>query len=480
MDPNKDSQMNPNENQSSGGELQGVVSSQAGMPPQQLPQPAQPTEPKPFWRKIPWKIVAGIVAALVVIAGGYFIAKAFLFNGNVEEPQVRELLWWGFQFEEEDVSAIISEYEKKTGIRVVYVKQAKQDYKDRLTAALEQNKQAPDIFEIHNSWPVMFDNLLSRVPSGVYNPEVYRETFYPVMSQDLERSGGFVGIPLVYDGLSLFVNTSEFTREDKLPPDTWNEVRELSAFFTKRDTSRRIVEGGIPLGRTENVNHWQDILALMLTQEGARLDAPTGVQVEVAFRSYVQFADPYDGVWNETLPFALQAFSRGQTRMYFGKAEDIREIWKINPDLQFRTVPMPQLPKATSSQPDVMWASYWVDVVSEKSKKRSAAWDFLKYMSSREVMNVLANGKFVPSRQDLADLFREDPLLGAFIKSAPSSYSWYLASDTYDGAGGINSRVSTQYKTAVSGFLENKREDEVLGALSSGVLGVLSEYKTSK
>jgi maltose-binding protein MalE len=34
----------------------------------------------------------------------------------------------------------------------------------------------------------------------------YQQTFYPIAYESLQANGGIVGLPLMYDGLALFIN----------------------------------------------------------------------------------------------------------------------------------------------------------------------------------------------------------------------------------------------------------------------------------
>ncbi len=473
MDPNKEIPINPN-NQPSVGALPEAGAQVA--PEQQNAQVASPPPRVPILRRIPWKMVAGVFAALVVVLGGFWVAKTFFFQKEKTLEKAREIVWWGLKLREEDVAPILVEYEKNTGVRVTYIRQSPQDYKDRLLSALENGKEAPDVFEIHNTWPIMFRGKLSKVPSEAYKADDYKNTFYPVVLRDMLVDGGYVGVPLEFDGLGLYINTEKFDSQDLLPPDTWNEVWELAGRFTTRDSNGAIVQSGIAIGETANISHWQDILALMLIQEGVDLQNPERGRSEAAFLSYVRFGDEDEGTWDETLPESTQAFARGQVPMYFGKVADAAKFATTNPSLRFRIVPVPQLPKTNPGQQDVTWASYQVLSVSEKSSKKDASWDFVKYLSSREVLNVLANGRFVPARQDLAGLFVEDPVFGAYVRQAPYAHSWYLASDTNDGSQGINTKISEKYGLAILRFKEGDTVDDILAELASGVFEVLVEF----
>jgi len=139
--------------------------------------------------------------------------------------------------------------------------------------------------------------------------------------------------------------------------------------------------------------------------------------------------------------------------MYFGLSWEVFEIKKANPSLNFAIARVPQLPGGS-----ITWGNYWVEGVSSKSKNQAEAWKFLKFASEKEQLELLyktassSNDRLFGepySRQDMASLLENDPLVGAYIKDAPNAYSWYLASATGDGKDGLNDSVIAVYKWVV-------------------------------
>jgi hypothetical protein len=76
----------------------------------------------------------------------------------------------------------------------------------------------------------------------------------------------------------------------------------------------------------------------------------------------------------------------------------------------------------------------------------------------------------------MADQLTNSNYVGAFVKQAPTAKSWYLASSTFDGGSGINSRLSVYFADAVNGVNQGKGLDEVVKTLSAGINQVLSAY----
>jgi len=323
-----------------------------------------------------------LFAIIVFIVFAVFVLKNVLFkNKNVNGSA--EITWWGLWEDESTILPIINDYQTKNpNIKIKYVAQSKEDYRERLTNAIAKGT-APDIFRFHNSWIPMFRSDLDKIPADVYSASDFSSTFYPVAVSDLTNGTSLLGIPLEFDALTLYINEDIFEKSGKQVPSTWNDLRKTARELTIKDERGNIIQSGVALGRTENVDHWPEVLGLMMLQNGADLMRPTGKLAEDALEFYTIFSK-IDGVWDATLPSSTVAFSSGKVAMYFGPSWRSFEIRLQNPNLRFKTVAVPQLPKTSANEPDVNYATYWVEGVWSKSKSKQEAWKFLKYLSEKE------------------------------------------------------------------------------------------------
>lgn len=393
-----------------------------------------------------------------------------------------EIVWWGLWEEDSVVAPLIEEYKKENpSVNIIYEKQSPQDYRERLINSLARG-EGPDIFRFHNSWGPMFSSELAVAPSEITTPAAFAQNFYPVMVSDLLSSDGITGVPIGYDALTLFVNEEIFEREGKSVPKTWDEVRVVARELTKIDETGRITQAGIAMGRTENVDHWQEILALLMLQNGVNLNNPQGVLAEDALKFFTIFSES-DLVWDATLPASTVFFSSGNLAMYFAPSWRVFEIQQTNPGLKFKAVPTPQLSKESGSEPDVSYATYWVEGVWERSTKKEEAWKFLEFLSRKETLekfysnaaNLRGFGEAYP-RLEMKDLLTSHPFLGPIITEAPDAESWYLASRTFDGPTGINSQIGKYFEDAVNAVNSGTSADKALAPVAQGVAQVLSQY----
>jgi multiple sugar transport system substrate-binding protein len=390
-------------------------------------------------------------------------------------PPPSELTYWSLWEPNEVVQGVISEYETShPNVKINYQRHSPKDYRERLQSALARG-EGPDIFRYHVTWVPMLKSELEAVPGSVVSRQQLESGFYPAAWNNLRSGTAYLGIPLEMDTLALFYNEDIFQQAGKTPPKDWNELRQLASSLTIRGAEGKIHTSGVALGTTSNVDHWPDILALTMLQNGADLTRPTDQLAEDALNWYTLF-NKTDRVWDETLPNSTLAFAMGKVAMYFGFSWDVFEIQNMNKNLQFKVVPAPQLPGT-----DISWASFWVEGVAKKSKNTKEAWTFLQYLASPEVMekmyqaesNLRAFGEPY-SRVEMADKILANPLAAPFVSQAAKAKTWYLCSRTFDN--GINDKMIKYFEDAVNAVNSGKTAKEALATTASGVAQLLSQY----
>jgi len=435
-------------------------------------------------RKFPIKIILGLFGVILLAVLGYFGFK--FFSKKAPPPlQQNTITWWGLWEDTSIVSPLIEEFQQTNpNIKIDYVRQSSKDYRERLESSLSKG-EGPDIFFYHNSWVPMFKDKLDKMPSTVMSAGDYAQTFYPVIASDATSGTGLVGIPLGYDGLTLFINQDIFDAAGKTPPQTWDELRKLASDLTVKDKEGIITQSGAALGLTENVDHWPEIMALMMLQNGVDLAKPSGELAQKALDFYTLFYKQ-DKVWDATLPPSTMAFAAGKVAMMFGPSWRAFDIKEQNPNLRFKAVALPHLPKDDPTKPDIAYATYWMQGVWYRSPNKEIAWNFLKFMSQKDTLEKLyANeakvrlfGEPYP-RADMADLINSHPIIGALISQAPSAQSWYLASRTFDGQTGINTQINKYFEDAINTVNKGTDSQKALETAAAGVAQVLAQFGVS-
>ncbi len=385
-----------------------------------------------------------------------------------------DLTYWGLWEPEEVMETILADYmEANPNVDITYVKQSPKDYRERLQTAVASGN-GPDLFRFHASWVPMLKGELSSMPNSVMSTSEYQRTFYPVAAQQLTNNGQIVGMPLMYDGLVLYYNKDMLQAAGAEVPTTWSALRTLAIQLTVRSAAG-LERGGLAIGNASNVEHYGDILGLLVLQNGGDLSNPTSNEARDALTFYTNFIKT-DKVWDDTLPSSTVAFARGEAAMMIAPSWRALEIQAANPNLNFGVASVPKL-----AENKISWGTYWAEGVSAQSKNKEEAWKLLKFMTTAENMKKLYAAqaqvrKFGEpySRVDLATELAADPYLGAVVADAPSAKAGYLNTFTFDN--GLNDQLLKYYADAINAVLEGKQPAEALVTVDQGTKQVFRQY----
>ncbi len=430
-------------------------------------------------------IILGSVVFLVIVG----LLGWKLFAGKKAGPIT--VSYWGLWESDQVVRPLIDAYEvEHPNVKIDYKYQSPREYRERLQSALSSGS-GPDIFKIHSSWVPMFKQDLSPIPAEVYSASEFESTFYPSAKTDLRLGNNYVAVPLEFDGLGMYINEDLLAKSGKSVPENWVDLRQTARDLSVCDSAdgkcaagSRVLLSGVAMGTADNVDHWQDILAVLMLQNNVNLNSPSGQTAQDVLEYYTIFAKS-DHIWDSTLPNSTAAFASGKVAIIFAPSWRAFDILALNPNLKFKIYPLPQAPLDPSrGEKPITWASYWAEAVNKKSPNAAAAWDFVKYLSSQDSLqklykNAVDSGRAFGepyARVDMADQLTNSNYVGAYIMQAPTAKSWYLASSTFDGGSGINSRLSVYFADAINGVNQGKGLDEVVKTLSAGINQVLSAY----
>lgn len=408
--------------------------------------------------------------------GGWYAYKAFM-------PKPKEdvvLTYWGLWENDAVIKPIFTAFETAhPSVKIEYFKQSQKQYRERLQSYIERG-EGPDVFRFHNTWVPMLKNQLAAAPGDTMTTQVFSSTFYPVATNDLVAGSTIYGMPMMVEGLGLYVNEDLFSTAAVTPPTSWEDIVKpggLVEKLTVKDGSN-ITTSAIALGTATNVENFSDIIATMIMQNGGSITNPTGKETEEALIFYRKFADPNDAIytWNSSLDNSVFAFANNKVAMILAPSWRAFDIKQINPNLKFKIVPIPQLPGNT-----VTWASYWVEGVSAKSLHQKEAWELVKYMTSKDVLVKLYTEEAKTrlfgepySRVDLASSVASDPFVNAFIKQAGDAKSFPLASKTFDN--GLNDKLIKYLEDAVNSMNNGSSSQEALNTMSAGFRQIFNQY----
>lgn len=463
--------------------------------PTPLPNPEEAAPPPPGYqppasvkppviKASPLKLIIPIVIGLAVVGIIAFVlfsifGKSNSGGGNVSPGQTVTLTYWGVWEPIQVMKPVIDEFEAQNPkIKISYQLQSPQDYQDRLKTSLESNN-TPDIVRMHTTWlPIFAKNLLVALPDTVSATDM-QTNFPPIVSKLLVSNNQVYGVPTTTDGLALYVNTAMFQQKSLEVPKTWNDLLVAAKALKEVDPmTGKITRAGIALGNTTNVDHWPDIVTLMLMQAGVNLTDPQGKTAEETISFYTDFVTKHR-VWDDTLPTSTVAFANEKVAMIFAPIWRAPEIKQINPSLAWKVVPMPQLPDSDV----VNWTSIWFEAVPRNSKNPKEAWLFLDYLSSAKAQQLLFEAAAkdrefpqAPAHKSLASIAQNNPFVSPYVLAIDTAKTFYTASDTRDSKTALNSRLIKYLEDAVNGVARNQNVTKTLETLSQGFNQVLSQY----
>lgn len=451
------------------------------------------------WIKNKW-IIAGIGILLVVIIGGVVLK---IVNDKKNKTEIVTLNYVGLWEDPTVINTVIGEFESKNpGIKINYKRDQRIDYRTRLTGKLAKTNSTTtdviDIFRFHNTWVPMLKDYLDPVPSEVATAIGLDSDFLDIYKNDLKLNNRWVSVPIMYDGLSLFYNKDLLTQAGLPVPDDWWELREDAIKLTQKDKDGKITVAGAALGLANaNVDHWSDVVGLMMKQNNINLSkiSATSSDENLAdvLKFYASFAKSSNNVWSATLPNSTQLFAAGKLAFYFAPSWRVFDFQNLNKSLNYGITTVPQLPTLglTSTDntqlTDNHWASYWTEGVNNQSKHKTEAWKFLQYLSSAEVLEKMYTaesqlrsfGEIYP-RKSMSEKLKSNEKVWPFLSVANKASSWYLASETGDE--GVNTEMQKYFTDAINNVSQSTSSDDVkvLTTLKTGISQLQQKYGLTK
>jgi len=444
-----------------------------------------------------WIIIVGIILVL-----GLILFLVF-FNKSRKKGLTNETItlnYWGLWEESSVITGVISEFESKNpGIKINYKRNQLGNYRTRLDGRLAKTgnngTEEVDIYRIHNTWIPMFRQHLAPVPIELVTKIGLENDYWNVYKEDLKENNKWLSIPIMYDGLALFYN-QELLDSAKIPiPDDWWELEQAAKKLTIKDKDGNIEISGVGLGIVNgNVDHWSDILGLMMKQNGvnlAQIKTSGDKNLEDVLKYYSSFTKSIDNVWSESLPSTTSLFANGKLAFYFGPSWRVFDIEKMNKNLKYGIVTVPQLPINGGITGDdteltnIHWATYWTEGVNNKSKYQVEAWKFLEYLSSKEVLEKLYSaesqirtfGEIYP-KKSMSESLKSNTKILPFLSAADNAKTWYLSSATGDD--GVNTEMQKYFADAVNKLSETSDSEELITNLKNGIIQLQTKYDLKK
>lgn len=356
-----------------------------------------------------------------------------------------ELVWWKPFDDPRIVQPLIEEFNRANpNVRISYVQKNIETYEDELVDALAAGR-GPDIFSIHNDWLGKHQDKLVPAPATIISLREFRDSFVQAASSDLVADDKVYALPLAVDVLALYYNKDLLASAGiPRPPASWEELVNLIPRLTVQDNLGNFVKSAVALGTADNINRAPDILGLLMLQNGTPFYSPgkelatfdqvvrsgeaTSSPGARALEFYTQFASPAKTTytWNNRSNNSIEAFSSGRVAMILSYSYLKPTLAEKAPFLNYAVAGVPQIDPAGTK---VNYANYWAEGVAKQSQHQEAAWQFLKFITKKEVLGRYYEVQKQPSsRIDILETQLADPDIGVFAENALSARSFYKPS----------------------------------------------------
>lgn len=437
----------------------------------------------------------------------FLLAALPLLGLRCKSPVTAEpvkLTYWRVFDDPDSMSEIITAYRQIHPNVSIELKKIRYEEYERLFLEALAEDRGPDIFSVHNSWLGKYQSKIAPLPKtvtlpfqsvqGTFKKEVItelktiptitpaniRKNYLDVVASDVIRNvktednkmeEQILGLPLSVDTLVLFYNKDILNAAGiATEPKNWDEFLSDVARVTKFDEQGNIIVAGASLGTTNNIPRFNDILSVLMMQNGAimtdannyatfHLVPPTaqdktfrpGIE---ALRFYTDFASANKQAytWNASMPDALEEFVAGKTAFFLGYNYQIPVIKSRASQLRWAIAALPQV----NPEHKTNVANYWAETVSKKTKHADEAWDFIQFASSAVQAEKYLNKTLKPTAlRALVEKQQNNPELEVFAGQLLTAKSWYRGRD--------------------AGIMEQAMADMITGVLAATEPGKLEE-----
>ena len=354
-------------------------------------------------------------------------------NTSIGTTSQQTITVWGLWHESRYLTNTIKAFTDQTGVKVQYKKIASvAAYERELLTALAEGR-GPDVFVIHHTWVDGKRGILAAAPTTVVDPRAVQDEFVDVVSKDVVRDGLVYALPVSVDTLAMYYNKDLFNDAGiAKPPETWTDFQRMVEKLTTVNRLGTIQQSAAAIGTAANVNRGPDIVQLLMMQSGLPIINDRGnVDVsnadgERSLTFYTDFANRGKKIytWNLQQDFSIDAFAEGDTAVMFNYSYHIPTVQAKNPRLNFSLGRMPQI-AGSAVENHSNFAAYWPYAVSNSSTAPTAAWRFVRFVTSQSQADAINTAHTTPPalRSSVIESQR-DPELGVFADQALTAKSW--------------------------------------------------------
>ena len=307
--------------------------------------------------------------------------KALLIGGPEYEP------WW---------AKITADFEQKTGIKVKYDMLIFEELMKKEIVLSAAKNSDYDVYSAHQAQIASFYSAYEPLDSYLAGDE----QDFPAQQVPRRPDGKIVAIPKHTDARILFYLTDVFNAAGLKPPTTWDELIQVAEKLNKPpDQYGFVITGrGDPFLRQYTDLLWEWGGDILDKDMKPIFNSPEGI---AALQFYSDIINKYKIVPPDSASYGWEEPSRLFAQGNIAMVQDWPGIFGMydNPETskivgKYSIAPIPVGPKTNIAN-----AGSHMMAINAYSKQKDAAWEFIKYIVSKEVLmeNYKFNGQ-IPTR----------------------------------------------------------------------------------
>lgn len=310
------------------------------------------------------------------------------------------------------IKPMIPEFEKQTGIKVNMESYEEQQLTPKLTTEFTSNASTIDVFMTRplqegrlfskNKW---YENLSPYLADTKKTPAEWDWKDFKKSAIDAVTLAGTVyAVPIVTEGEIVYYRKDLFEKAGLKPPTTLEELEEAAKKL--HDPANGIAGIVVRGQRNPSVTQFSGFLfsygADFLKNSKCVLDTPEALK---AFQYYGRILKNYGpmGVTNMSWPQAQALFQSGKVAIWIDASTLVGPLMDKQKSAVYDKVAFTTFP-AGPAGPKPYDVVPWALAVAAQSKNKDAAWEFAKWLTSKDIMNkAIAKQQTVARNSSWAD-----------------------------------------------------------------------------
>jgi multiple sugar transport system substrate-binding protein len=330
------------------------------------------------------------------------ILLSFILNKD-DSSKYLEFSTWGTIEELESYHKLVDLYNSRNPVYPVKLIHVPGEYEQKLLILAAANN-LPDVIKSFNGFIRNFyrNNLFEDLTKYVKtDPDFNINAFYPELIKMARVDSSYIAIPNVFSTLLLFYNKNHFDAENLPYPDsswTWDHFLEVAKRLTKKNSKGEIIRWGcyIDIMKPTLLKQWGGH-HLNATRDSAIFASPEAAE---ALQFYVDLSKKYEVTIDPIVAgFRVdEIFSSERASMVINGRWATPWFTKNMKKGSFDVCTPPH-----KKQHLVGLTAHFL-AMSTNSKKKEAAWDFIKFLSSKEAQTIMSeDGNNIPAMQSVAE-----------------------------------------------------------------------------